>query len=387
MFTCSRISDLGGGTSDDAAERERLARAVGREVLDQLRSVLGDLPRRAPRKTFGELASQWLATLRRVDPENERRHVDHLRPLWWLTEDDLLPVVIEAHLLKLCESGLLGPPTANKLRSTGKLIIESAQKGREWGALNPFTLASRLPEKERKYMTLNPSELWQTEPHFREDRRRMFRIALYLGPRPGELIALRAEDVDLSGATIRVHRSGARDSTKTGRERIIPILGAIAGDLLEAVRQSGGGLLFPGPSGGLQDQNKLTRCLRTAMGRAGLAETYVYRCRRKGCGFSTEYANHATDLECRNCDMILWPVPQVKKVRWYDLRHTCATLHRMAGADPLAIKMLLGHSINDITEGVYTHLGPDFLRAELSKLEKILTRPERWGSVGKITRR
>ncbi|HEY1087771.1 MAG TPA: hypothetical protein VGE37_08750, partial [Archangium sp.] len=56
----------------------------------------------------------------------------------------------------------------------------------------------------------------------------------------------------------------------------------------------------------------------------------------------------------------------VKKVRWYDARHMAASFHRLAGADRLAVKLLLGHS-GDITDDVYTHMGEEWVRRELSR--------------------
>lgn len=39
----------------------------------------------------------------------------------------------------------------------------------------------------------------------------------------------------------------------------------------------------------------------------------------------------------------------------YDCRHTFASLMHTAGANPLATKLIMGHSTQDLTEGTYTH--------------------------------
>ena len=39
----------------------------------------------------------------------------------------------------------------------------------------------------------------------------------------------------------------------------------------------------------------------------------------------------------------------------HDTRHTFATRMHNAGADPLCTKIILGHSIKDLTERIYTH--------------------------------
>ena len=41
--------------------------------------------------------------------------------------------------------------------------------------------------------------------------------------------------------------------------------------------------------------------------------------------------------------------------RMHECRHTCATWLDDKGANKLAIKRILGHATQDITDGVYTH--------------------------------
>ena len=52
----------------------------------------------------------------------------------------------------------------------------------------------------------------------------------------------------------------------------------------------------------------------------------------------------------------------------HDCRHTFATLLSNANADPLARKLLMGHSITDFTDRVYTHKDVGFLRTEIEKI-------------------
>ncbi|MHB8878355.1 MAG: hypothetical protein ACYC8T_32060, partial [Myxococcaceae bacterium] len=63
--------------------------------------------------TFKELADKWLEGERGrlVEPENERRHIDHLRPLWAARESELTPRVARDALLRLLRpAGPLGAP-------------------------------------------------------------------------------------------------------------------------------------------------------------------------------------------------------------------------------------------------------------------------------------
>ena len=52
----------------------------------------------------------------------------------------------------------------------------------------------------------------------------------------------------------------------------------------------------------------------------------------------------------------------------HDCRHTCATLMERAKIPKLHRKLILGHKIKDLTEGVYTHVSHDDLMADMIKI-------------------
>jgi hypothetical protein len=60
----------------------------------------------------------------------------------------------------------------------------------------------------------------------------------------------------------------------------------------------------------------------------------------------------------------LWPVAQVRPLRFHDLRHTTASLLMVAGANPAAVRILDPR----ITTEVYGHLAPEYLRGEIDRL-------------------
>ena len=128
-------------------------------------------------------------------------------------------------------------------------------------------------------------------------------------------------------------------------------------------------LVFPRTNGRRQREDaKLSRALQTALGRAGLVTGYEFVCRRQGCGYREESQTNEP-RDCPKCDFTLWEIPLPIPVRFYDLRHSAATLHREAGADPLAIQLVLGHAPENLTDSVYTHLSMDYLRREINKLK------------------
>lgn len=338
-------------------------RQLALDIAEQLRAAI---PVRV-KATFKALADSWLAANsgRLVAPDNEARHIRHLKPLWELTEDALTPSAVKQTL-----SGLvgLGASTRNKVRSTGRLVIQEAQESGVWDKPNPFAVVKRSKESRPKFRLLSLEEIGRLLPHLRVDRRRLVKVALLLGMRPGEMLGLKKEDVNLATRMILVRRSHARATTKTGTWREVPIPDEALTDLETAISASPTEYVFPKKDGGRQRKDtKLARMLRTAMGKAGIVSCYRYSCRRKGCGHKEERVP-LEQLRCPKCDFKLWAHPVAQHVRFYDLRHAAATLHRQAGADPLAIKLTLGHAKRDPTDDVYTHLSDEDVRRELNKL-------------------
>lgn len=353
------------------------AGVLNEEQFAQLKLQLAEmLTPKAPAELpyFGELVDEWLARIRRerVLPRNDEWLAGLLRPLFVETEESLTAAVARAHLEGLRVT--YGAKTINKVRSAAKLTVELARESRRWSGPNPFGFVRREREPRRAYELLTLEEAGRVQRHLRRDRAVAFRVAIHLGLRPGELFALRVEDLDFVGGSIRVARSHEREETKTGEARVVPMLRAIAGDLLELARAAGKqGLLFPGTDGALMRRDtKLSRTLQVAMGEAGVGIVAVtYKCRRSGCGWSERLEASSVDKQrnCPKCCFRLWPVTEVRPVRWYDLRHCAATLHREHGADPVAISHLLGHSRRgpSTTENVYTHLDLERLHRELGR--------------------
>lgn len=340
--------------------------------VEDLRQLVFELTGRRTKcsKRFEELARDWLAAVarRRVEPENERRHVEHLRPIWALGESALTMGRVEEVLGKLL--GALAPPTVNKVRSTGKLIIRWAQGNGEWVGANPFELVRRLREPKRIYETVTLEEIRKVLPCIRADRRSLATTMLLTGLRPGEALGLKKCDVDLEHRFLHIRRSHGRAQTKTGKERVVPIPEEAVSALRDAMAEFPlSEYVFPKPDGSRQRADtKLSRMLRCALKAAGLVVGYRVICRRKGCGFREELPAREPERECPKCGFRLWEEPIPRPLRFYDLRHCAATLHRKAGADPMVVSEMLGHSLG-LTEGTYTHLDDDYRRAQLNKLK------------------
>lgn len=307
-----------GSESGYSARLREDSRQLLLEALDSLERPRGP--------SFGELADAWIGAVERVCPENEERHLQHMEQLRGLGERELTVAEIDAAMR---QSGL-GPATQNKMRSTGKLVIDWAAANRRWTSPNPFALLRRRREPKRVYNTLSLDEACRVaqvvgeEPVFV----RMVRVGLLTGARPGELAALRPSDVDLDRGEMVVRRSHERATTKTHRERRFAIPQCAIEPIHQAL-EDGHELLFPSRSGGRRGRNsKVSRRFGSLLDRAGVAH----------------------------------------RVTFYDLRHTAATLHREAGADPLVIRLMLGHASRNLTDDLYTHLSVSYMSGELRKL-------------------
>lgn len=375
-----RRSTRRSGTSE---YRVRLAEEDRRQLALDLAGLL-EPPERV-RRTFGELGADWLSRLVRVRPDNEERHCWQMWPLWELKdpgvverEDDLTKARIEACLkvLDLEHGGTLGPSSLNKLMSTGKLIIDDAIANRRWHSANPFDFVTRRRVPRQPWPRITAEELSRVLAQLRPDRMRECIWQIHAGTRPGELKALRKSDVDLERGFVTVHRSNARNQTKTGKTREIPIPAGARAALVEAMRLSPSELVFPRPDGSMQRPDvKLSKVLRCAMKKAGVVTGYRFMCRRKGCGFRDEKPQNDSKRRCPSCGMKLWCEGIPKHFTWYKLRHAAASLHAEAGADAHALKSALGWAARDIGDDTYRHLSDRQFRAELSKLVVAPTPP------------
>lgn len=354
----------------------RVTRAPERRDLGQLamefaQRVLAETP--PPElPCFGELALAWLRAIApvRVKLENERHQIHHLRALFLETESTLNAAMVEDVIREARREHGFGGIYSNKLRGSGKLTIEYAMARGLWKSPNPFQLARRHDEPPREYELLNLAELALVQPHIPKPKRGLFRVALHTGMRAGELFALRREDVDFERGLIRVRRSHGRNETKTGRNRLVPIVDAIREDLRHAIEHSPSELVFPTPSGKRQkDDSKLSRVLRTAMAAAGVGITgALYWCSRpRLCGWREEVPGPVAARRCPRCGRRCNVRPRVRPVRWLDLRHTCNTLHEEHGASEVCRKMALGHRLEGVNMATYTHPTMERMREELSR--------------------
>ena len=205
----------------------------------------------------------------------------------------------------------------------------------------------KIPRKLPDY--LRPEEVVPVLANVPDRWRCLFAAALYTGMRKGELLGLRKEDVDLGARLITIRRSHDRDTTKGGHADAVPIAAELLPYLETAIAASATDLVFPGRDGHLLSRRvQLEQVLRRALRRANILTGYRHTCCRKDCGH-VEHAPDGSIRRCPKCAMKLWPVGQVRPIRFHHIRHTTASLLMMAGANPAAVQRIMRHTDPRIT--------------------------------------
>jgi integrase len=145
----------------------------------------------------------------------------------------------------------------------------------------------------------------------------LYVLAVHTGMRPGKLLALKWEDVDLEAGILSINRTlsmageFAAPKTAKSRRRIQLPAGSVSA---------------------LRAHRNLSRAFKELLTRAGLPET----------------------------------------VRLYDLRHTCATLLLSRNVHPKYVQELLGHASITLTLDTYSHVLPGMDGAAASAMDEAL---------------
>ena len=314
----------------------------------------------ADRLKLGEYMERWLG-----GPLKQSVWTRTYDDYAWLTRKHIIPALGHVRLKDLTAEHLdelyatksnsgLGPRTVGYIHSTIRVALQRAVKKR----LIPHNVARDAePPKQiqREYTTLSREQL---SAFFRaaaevEDRfEAFFIVAALAGPRPGELLALKWQDLKLpeepgeaGEATIRrslsVTHDGLvlRETTKTGKGRPVyllpPAVQALRAhrkrQLEEQLRYAGlwenHNLVFPSKTGTPMSANNLSRRhFKLLLERAGLPD-----------------------------------------VRLYDLRHTFATLWLESGEHPKILQEILGHSRISVTLDTYSHVVPHMQREAMGR--------------------
>lgn len=275
-------------------------------------------------------------------PELGTRRVDSLKPLDFQALYDGIAERVSAHAA----------------RRTHQCLHAAMEQAIKWRLLdvNPIrgVKVPREPKRESFALSMEEASRFQ-EAASHDARGLVFIFSLASGMRPGEVLGLQWQDIGFEAHTVTVRRNlvilenGKRwqfGEPKTQQSRrtiklpatlIRKLASHKAGQAEEKLKLFGAyedlDLVFAGPLGlPLDRQNLINRSLRSIVAEARLPKSF----------------------------------------RWYDLRHSCATLLLAAKENPKVVSERLGHSTVAFTLDRYAHVLPGMQESASAKLGEIL---------------
>lgn len=274
--------------------------------------------------TVGEAAEEWLERGWRdwnggTGATYEFRVEKHILPRFGRVRvADLTTPMIQRWVDSLDRS----PSTVSSLLSTlGRILDECVRMG--YIDTNPARLA-RAPRQRATRMTVWSEAHIRTMLDYVADKPRwkaMYLLALSTGMRPGEMRALRWEDVDLDAGTVVVRRTvvksgGAttlRDTTKTGHDRTL----SLPSLCVEALR--------------------------------------AWRVKSRSPWVMSTRDAPLHDVTWRQAHQRMCAAAGVPEIGLHGLRHTAATRMMRLGVHPRVAADILGHTTVSMTLDTYTH--------------------------------
>jgi integrase len=268
----------------------------------------------------------------------------------------LTPADVQAMLNDCTQAG----QSARSVQYIHAILKRALGQAEKWGLVSRNVARLVDPPRVRRaeIEPLTPEEARRLLDVVEGDRlAALYSVAVALGLRQGEALALRWSDVDLETGVLRVRRivqrvkrPGATESEllysepKSARSRRTVALPKVCVDALRAhrARQAAERL----KAGEAWEDNDLVFC--TQLGRPLEARNVVTHFRR----------------QCQ--------LAELGHRRFHDMRHTCASLLLVQGVHPRVVMELLGHSQISLTMNTYSHVIPQPKRDAADRMDDIL---------------
>jgi len=296
--------------------------------------------------TLGEYLDRWLSDAHRGEVRQSTFSRDsylvarHIRPaLGRVRLRNLSALHIQRLYRERLDSGLSGSTVQKMHHVLHKALAQAVR----WDLIprNPADAVKPPAPAAREMHPLSADEARRLLEAARGDRlEALYVLAIYTGMRQGELLALKWEDVDLNGRSLRVRRTLTRKSgdgsydlgepkTRKSRRTI-----RLSGRVVEALR---------------------SHRSRQAEERLRLGGLY----RDQGLVFAGETGSiiNPSNLRSRSFGPLLERAG-VPRITFHDLRHTCASLLFQKNVHPKLVQELLGHASVAITLDTYSHMLP-----------------------------
>jgi integrase len=261
------------------------------------------------------------------------------------------PAILQELYTELSESGL----SARSVNHTHRALHRAFETALRWGLIprNPCDATDPPRPRNAEMKTLTRDEVSTLLTGTATDRdHAIYLVAVTSGLRLGEILGLRWSDIDFEGKRLFVRRTLQRtqrqlrfESPKTAKSRRTVMLtpDAIVG-LREHRRRQAAERLSLGPAWSDQDL-----VFPNTIGEP-IDPTTVSR----------RFKAHLATLE-------------LPRIRFHDLRHTCATLLLSAGTHPKIVSEMLGHSTIVLTLDTYSHVIPTMHSEAAETMQSILS--------------
>jgi len=293
--------------------------------------------------TVAEWLDLWIATkIGSVRPKTiigygvDRAHI--VRALGGIELTKLTPEDIERMYAEILASGC-GPATTTHVRATlGASLGTAARRGRI--ARNPVTAAVSPRQVSARVEPLSEAETHQVLAAAAGGRNSArWALALLVGPRQGEVLGLRWEDVDLAEGTLHIRRSLARAPWRHGCEP--NHCGGKRG--ADCPQRHGGGLITGLTKTTAGERTVALPAGLTAMIRAHRTAQWAERLRVGSLWRDTGHVftnERGQPLDPRR-DWAEWKkllgAAGVRDARLHDARHSSATFALLDGIDPAVV--------------------------------------------------
>ena len=361
-----------GRRADGARDRRFVYADTREEAQEKLRKLLHERDRGLladpAKQTLGEFLASWLQDVAKpaVRQRTYRNYAgvvkSHISPaLGGIRLAKLSPQRLQRFYREKQEAGL-----TRTVRLCHAVLHRALGQAAKWN-LVPRNVADlvdapRVPKKE--FTPLSPEEAQRFLAAAEGDRfYALYVLAVTCGLRQGELLGLKWEDIDAEQGALQVRRQlqwvkaekeeGDRKRTppnwvltepKSAKSRRVVTLPALAVAALKKHKARQGeeklkmgevwqdlGFVFTTPIGTPEDASNLRkRSFVPLLEKAGLP-----------------------------------------KVRFHDLRHTCATLLLAQGVHPKLVQEQLGHSQISLTLDTYSHVLPALQREAAAKMDAL----------------
>lgn len=222
--------------------------------------------------------------------------------------------------------------------------------------VNPCTGVALPAEKGRKVQALTVEQAQQLLQEVQGTMMESFiALALVLGMRHGELLALRWQDLDLAQGTLAIH------FTLTQDERYHFVVGD------PKTASSGRLILLPQPV------CEMLRAHRVRQGEARLKAGPAWQ--QHDLVFCTGKGGYIWPTNMRQRFYRLLQRAGLPAMHIHDLRHSASTLLRKMGVDLKVIQEILGHSTLDMTANIYSHVLPSMQQEAVEKMKTLFEKP------------